>query len=216
MPVLPAILNILLGKMLKQSIVQLPFLLTPSMCSTYMIQRNIDRQPLPDTQHATAGHYHRSSHLLGGSIMARQDALVRLHHRLVAQRDDLRRKLSEDMDLTYAHDDGINDIGETASQVEQSELHSQLAALESRELAQIEQAIHKMHTGTYGYCDRCEKAIPIARLQALPFSSRCITCQRKSERRSTEEEFEANWASAMEYERRSNDRELNLSDIDVG
>lgn len=148
--------------------------------------------------------------------MARQDALVRLHQRLVAQRDELRRKLSEDMDLTYAHDDGINDIGETASQMEQSELHSQLAALESRELAQIDQAIHKIRTGSYGHCDRCEKPIPMARLQALPFSSLCIHCQKKSERRSSEDEFEANWASAMDYERRSNDRELNLSDIDVG
>jgi len=148
--------------------------------------------------------------------MTRQDALVRLHRRLLVQRDELRQKLTEDIDLTYTRDDGINDLGETASQMEQSELHSQLAALESRELAQIDTAINKIRTGTYGYCDRCEKSIPIARLQALPFSSRCVSCQKMSERRSSEEEFEANWASAMEYERRSNDRELNMSDIDVG
>ncbi len=148
--------------------------------------------------------------------MARKDALLRLHQRLVAQREELRLKLAEDMDLTYTRDDGINDIGETALMMEQSELHSQLAALESRELAQIETAIEKVQLGTYGRCDHCAKAIPLARLQALPFTAMCIDCQRKLERQDHgDDQFEANWVSAMEYERRSTDRELNMSDIDV-
>lgn len=148
--------------------------------------------------------------------MARKEALLRLQQRLLAQREELRIKLAEDLGLTYTRDDGINDLGEAALQMEQSELHSQLAALESRELAQIETAIHKVHNGTYGHCDRCRKAIPMARLQALPFSSKCVDCQRRMElRESPEEEHESNWASAMEYERRSVDRELNLSDLDV-
>lgn len=148
--------------------------------------------------------------------MARKDALLRLHHRLMIQREELRQKLAEDLGLTYAQDDGINDLGETAVLMEQSELHSQLAAMESRELVQIDSAIHKIRTGSYGTCERCNKAIPIARLQALPFTALCIDCQRKRESRGNDnDEFEANWASAMEYERRSFDRELNMSDIDV-
>jgi DnaK suppressor protein len=149
--------------------------------------------------------------------MSRKDALVRLHARLVAQRDSLRGKIADDMGMVFQADDGINDIGETASQMEQSELHSQLAALESRELRQIEAAISKLRNGTFGSCERCQKTIPIARLQALPFTSVCIECQRKRESRSShDEEFEANWASAMEYERRSVDREVTLNDLDAG
>ncbi|OYW18064.1 MAG: hypothetical protein B7Z55_11350 [Planctomycetales bacterium 12-60-4] len=147
--------------------------------------------------------------------MSRKDALLRLHQRLVSQREELRLKLAEDMDLTQSYYDGTNDIGETATQMETSELHSQLAALESRELQQIDLAIDKIRAGTYGSCDRCGKAIPVARLQALPFSTTCVDCQRKRERRDHDEEFEANWASALDFERRSVDRELNLSDIDV-
>ncbi len=147
--------------------------------------------------------------------MSRKDAMLRLHQRLVAQRKELRLKLAEDMDLTESRYDGTNDVGETATQMESSELHSQLAALESRELQQIELAIDKIRLGTYGHCDRCAKSIPIARLRALPFSTTCVECQRKRERHGQDEEYEANWSSALAFERRSVDRELNMSDIDV-
>jgi DnaK suppressor protein len=153
----------------------------------------------------------------GGLSVSRKDSLLRLYNRLLAQRESLRQKIADDLGLAYTPDDGINDIGETAHHVEQTELHSQLAALESRELRQIEAAIGKIRDGTYGTCDRCKKAIPIARLQALPFGALCIECQRKREQRrnaDAEEEAAANWASAMEYERRSVDRELSLSDFD--
>lgn len=147
--------------------------------------------------------------------MSRKDAMLRLHQRLVAQREELRLKLAEDMDLTESRYDGTNDLGETATQMETSELHSQLAALESRELEQIELAIDKIRLGTYGQCDRCSKSIPIARLRALPFSTTCVECQTKRERMGHDEAYEANWSSALDFERRSVDRELNMSDIDL-
>lgn len=148
--------------------------------------------------------------------MSRNEALLRMRNRLLKQREALHQKLTEDLGITFVSDDGINDLGETANHVEQIELHSQLAALESRELRQIDLAISKIRQGTYGKCERCQKSIPMSRLQAVPFTVTCIDCQKKRERRPVEDEVEANWASAMEYERRSVDRELSLSDIDTG
>lgn len=149
--------------------------------------------------------------------MSRKQALMRLHQRLLAQRDELRRKISEDLGLAYVPDDGINDLGETAHQVEQTELHTQLAALESRELRSIEHALKLMSQGRYGTCEGCQKAIPVARLQALPFSMYCIECQRQAEIHGTlNSESDANWSSAMEFERRSSHRELSMSDLDQG
>jgi DnaK suppressor protein len=149
--------------------------------------------------------------------MSRKDALLRLHQRLTAQRDELRRKIAEDLGIAFSPDDGTNDLGETAHHVEQTELHTQLAALESRELRSIDHAIKMIRVGRYGLCDACQKAIPISRLQALPFTQYCIECQRKAE---TDDDFaaelSANWASAMEFERRSSDPELSLSDLDQG
>jgi DnaK suppressor protein len=149
--------------------------------------------------------------------MSRKQALLRLHQRLLAQRDELRRKIADDLGLAFTPDDGINDLGETAHQVEQTELHTQLAALESRELRSIERAIQMIRQGRYGECEACHRPIPVARLQALPFSLYCIDCQRKVETEgSFHTESDANWASAMEFERRSSDRELSLSDLDQG
>jgi DnaK suppressor protein len=149
--------------------------------------------------------------------MSRKQALLRLHQRLIAQRDELRKKIAEDLGLAYSPDDGANDLGETANHVEQTELHTQLAALESRELRNIERALLLIRLGRYGECESCHKSIPIARLQALPFSLFCIECQRKAEiGGSSDADADANWASAMEFERRSADPELSMSDLDQG
>jgi DnaK suppressor protein len=149
--------------------------------------------------------------------MSRKQALLRLHRRLIAQRDELRKKIAEDLGLAYSPDDGANDLGETAHQVEQTELHTQLAALESRELRSIEHALSLIHQGRYGECEGCHKAIPIERLQALPFSLYCIACQRKAELDGNfESDSDANWTSAMEFERRASDREFSISDLDQG
>jgi len=146
--------------------------------------------------------------------VTRKDALIRLHARLVDQRNALREKISDEMGLAFLPDDGTNDIGETANQVERSELHTQLAALESRELEEIQHAIVSIREGRYGTCERCQKAIPIARLQALPFATSCVDCQRRSEESGGLEAIEANWAGAMEYENRSLDVEPELYDFE--
>ncbi len=146
--------------------------------------------------------------------MPRKDALVRLHARLVAQRNALREKISDEMGLAFLDDDGINDIAETASQVERAELHTQLAALESRELEEIDFAITMIREGRYGTCQRCQKPIPVARLQALPSATTCVECQRRSEESGGAEGVEENWAGAMEYERRGMDEEPELLEFE--
>ena len=48
---------------------------------------------------------------------------------------------------------------------------------QSREhLAQIEVAIRRLDEGTYGTCQRCHEPIPFARLEARPYSQRCVSC----------------------------------------
>lgn len=149
--------------------------------------------------------------------MARKDALLRLHKRLVAQRDSLRSKLSDDLNLgTSGRSSGPGDIGDEAHDGSCTELNSQLASLESRELAMVERALKSLRAGHYGRCESCEKAIPIARLQALPYTTLCINCQRERELNGgMDDSGEADWESAFEYEGRMSDRELTMRDLDV-
>jgi RNA polymerase-binding transcription factor DksA len=44
------------------------------------------------------------------------------------------------------------------------------------ELAQIGRALAQLDQGSYGHCSRCGEVIDARRLQALPYSDRCISC----------------------------------------
>lgn len=146
--------------------------------------------------------------------MARRDALLKLHRDLLAQRNELRRMMGLEISSL---DSGKGDAGDVANDDAEREVNTQLAALESRELVKIEKAIRAIRTGRYGLCEGCEKRIPVARLNALPYTTHCIACQRQQEdRRRRSGDDDADWAAADDYARRQQDKDLNLRDIDVG
>lgn len=49
------------------------------------------------------------------------------------------------------------------------------------ELERIEKAILRIEAGNYGQCEVCEKGIPMTRLKAIPWATRCINCQSRAE-----------------------------------
>src|SRR5262245_53953176 len=116
--------------------------------------------------------------------MARKDALLRLHARLVARRDALRKALNGDLDSLreYASTFVVGDNVDAAVDTANDEISSQLAELESRELEQIEHALDRIVKGVYGRCEFCGGKIAEARLNALPYTNTCIDCQRENER----------------------------------
>jgi len=92
-------------------------------------------------------------------------------------------------------------------------LSSQLAEVESRELAQIEAALELMRDGKYGVCEGCEKPIPLARLQALPYAATCIECQRAAERSGVGDGYVADWGRLLDSD--GGDKDVTFSDIEV-
>src|SRR5262245_17921470 len=116
--------------------------------------------------------------------MRRNDFLKQTRQRLIGRRDALRRALAGDMSMLRSeHDATAGDEVDAAIATEQAELRSQLASFESRELAQIENALDKIRRGRYGHCDSCDKPINSARLSALPYATECINCARSGEHR---------------------------------
>jgi DnaK suppressor protein len=114
--------------------------------------------------------------------MARRDALLRLHKSLMSRRDELHRRLGGDLKDLYDGSAGVGaDTADLAFDSGTEEVTSQLAELESRELAQIQRALDRLRQGTYGVCEGCVRRIPVARLNALPFTTTCIQCQREME-----------------------------------
>lgn len=43
-------------------------------------------------------------------------------------------------------------------------------------LAEVVRAQEKLREATYGRCDRCGEAVSEARLEAMPWATRCIAC----------------------------------------
>ena len=77
--------------------------------------------------------------------MARKDALVNLRAILVRRRDALRSALSGDLSLLRElHGETTGDVVDAALDTAQDEISSQLAEVESRELAHIENALARM------------------------------------------------------------------------
>lgn len=65
---------------------------------------------------------------------------------------------------------------------ESMEMEKRLA-LESRLnnlLAEVERAIQKLETGSYGVCDSCGTTIDPARMEALPQAILCLNCRQKA------------------------------------
>src|ERR1700724_815213 len=105
--------------------------------------------------------------------MARRDALIRLHKCLVGRRTELRKRLGGELNdlLNFKSSDSSGDSADLAFDTGNEEVTSQLAELEARELGQVERALVRLKTGTYGICEGCQKRIPVSRLNALPFST---------------------------------------------
>ncbi|MEZ6057787.1 MAG: TraR/DksA family transcriptional regulator [Planctomycetaceae bacterium] len=148
--------------------------------------------------------------------MARQDALLKLHSQLIAQRDELRKLLGVELGSAAAPELSGEDSYDSASGDADREVTTQLAVLESRELAKVERAIQALKEGRYGQCEGCEKKIPVARLNVLPYTTLCIDCQRKLEeghhRRAS---GQPNWEAAYDFQVRLVDSELTLADIKI-
>src|SRR6516164_9653857 len=151
--------------------------------------------------------------------MARRDALLRLHKSLTGRRDELRRRLGGELkDLRNFKSNDTGDSADAAFDSGSEEVASQLAELEARELSKIERALARLKQGNFGLCEGCHKKIPVARLNALPFSTTCIQCQREMEMYGTwnRNGSAGNWEKVSEAEAPLEEqREVDLSEIEM-
>ena len=114
--------------------------------------------------------------------MARKDSLKKLKDALITRRKAIRLALNGDLSLLkQIQQETVGDLADFALDAAQDEISSQLAEIAGRELAQIEVALERFEEGDYGKCQSCDSNIPLARLQALPYATMCIECQRTME-----------------------------------
>jgi DnaK suppressor protein len=69
-----------------------------------------------------------------------------------------------------------------------------------------------MRTGQYGVCEGCGCSIPMARLNALPYATHCINCQREQERYGRSGGSDADWGRVLDG---GNDNDVSINDIEI-
>lgn len=145
--------------------------------------------------------------------MARKDAIINLRQVLVKRRDALRKALAGDLSmLKELRDQSTGDVVDAALDSAQDEINSQLAEVESRELAYIENALEQMREGRYGMCEGCDANIPLARLQALPYATLCINCKREAEKKGDVNTAPQDWSRLLDS---VSDADLTVNDIEM-
>ncbi len=100
-------------------------------------------------------------------------------------------------------DEGM-DTYDLASDARDREINLILTDRDRDKLQAIDEALARIDEGTYGACESCESDIAEGRLEALPFTRLCITCQAEREKE----------AKTMKREEDRSYRRLGTSDAD--
>src|SRR5215471_20364433 len=98
-------------------------------------------------------------------MSSRKDSIEKMRELLLTRRNALRKALAGDLSmLKQLREQTGGDVIDAALDAAQDEVSSQLAEVESRELANIDRALLRIKSGTYGECEGCGNKIPLARL----------------------------------------------------
>ena len=93
-------------------------------------------------------------------------------------REETAGTLYDDAGEESAYD---NHLADTATETYDRELDYTLEENSEHVLGEIDAALRRIDGGTYGICTNCRQQIFEERLEALPWATLCIDCQRNLE-----------------------------------
>jgi DnaK suppressor protein len=112
-----------------------------------------------------------------------------IRRRLTEQRAEIIALYQNDLRAGQeASDEGSDDLVDRANNAYNRELMFSLSDGERETLLKIEEALQRLESGGYGVCVHCDTAIPLARLEAMPWARYCVDCQELAERQMLEED----------------------------
>lgn len=113
-----------------------------------------------------------------------QEKRAQLQKMLSKMRRDIDHEVRGASARDLAH---INDTSDMASDAAEGDLALRIAESETAEAGEIERAIEKIDSGTYGTCESCGQQIAPGRLEYLPYVTLCVRCQELAEIKRREE-----------------------------
>jgi DnaK suppressor protein len=110
------------------------------------------------------------------------DQTLEFKTRLRGRADQLRSEIRETLDRSSGETHVA--ISEPARDLEDDSFSNLIVDVnlsevdrDADELRRIDSALLRLNDGSYGLCADCDRAIPVARLQAEPTALRCVHCQ---------------------------------------
>ncbi len=104
-------------------------------------------------------------------LLEKRDALV----------GDLRSMESQAF-KTSGQDTSANHMADHGSDNYEQEFTLGLIENDEEVVHQINEALLRIENGEYAICLSCQQSIPVARLEVLPWTPFCVTCQAQAER----------------------------------
>jgi DnaK suppressor protein len=104
---------------------------------------------------------------------------LQTERRQVAEQiENLRASLARSLEDEIEEDGSDSHPGDSATATFDREVEVTLEDTLEDQLAQIDGALERVEAGTYGICIECGRQIQPDRLEALPYTDRCIDCAR--------------------------------------
>ena len=101
---------------------------------------------------------------------------------LLEIRKNIMREIQQDVKEGREGEAGDGrDTYDIASDERDREINLLLGDRERKKLQLVDDALLRVEKGDYGLCDECEGEIAPGRLEAMPFSRLCVTCQSEYE-----------------------------------
>jgi YteA family regulatory protein len=116
--------------------------------------------------------------------------LNQLKERLLAEKERLDEELkrSDNFQLTHSLSESISELSvydnhpaDIASETFEREKDLALLNISHELQEKIDEALENIDKGTYGFCESCGREINMERLEAVPYTTFCINCQREEE-----------------------------------
>jgi RNA polymerase-binding transcription factor len=110
-----------------------------------------------------------------------QKRLEEEKERLEDQIEDYQREL-EEARLTESSSDRSPDPGNAEASSMKLEYAKELSIEQNALdlLNKVDRALERVRAGSYGTCESCGNAIPVERLDVLPYSTLCVECASKN------------------------------------
>jgi RNA polymerase-binding protein DksA len=130
--------------------------------------------------HSRSGKRHDMSHLTAAQLTHLSSLL---HERSRALREEIRTQLlaseqQHHVDLaTRVYDAADDAMADVLADLDLAAIHRDV-----EELREVDAAIARLHSESYGVCTACGADIEYARLAAQPGARRCVTCEALHER----------------------------------